>query len=163
MDTVYRLDNPRRIASRSQGTGRRRSSRRCQLVANTTIHYAAHHPGHASHWIINSTHRCFSKCRPNLCHDLRRTRCRHLRPWVLYLFESLQVFRHGLCIGPRDRHAPPRADRKEDAVKTFAKYFALFLVMSFFMTPILWTAITAIKPTELISANPIVWSFRPTW
>ena len=48
-------------------------------------------------------------------------------------------------------------------MKIFAKYFALFLVMSFFMTPILWTAITAIKPTELISANPIVWSFRPTW
>jgi multiple sugar transport system permease protein len=48
-------------------------------------------------------------------------------------------------------------------VKSFAKYFALFLVMSFFMTPILWTAITAIKPTELISANPIVWSYRPTW
>jgi multiple sugar transport system permease protein len=47
-------------------------------------------------------------------------------------------------------------------VKTFAKYLALLLVMAFFMTPILWTAITAIKPTELISAHPIVWLFRPT-
>jgi multiple sugar transport system permease protein len=47
-------------------------------------------------------------------------------------------------------------------VKTFAKYLALILVMAFFMTPILWTTITAIKPTELISANPIVWLFRPT-
>jgi multiple sugar transport system permease protein len=47
-------------------------------------------------------------------------------------------------------------------VKTFAKYLALLLVMAFFMTPILWTAITAIKPTELISAYPIVWLFRPT-
>ena len=47
-------------------------------------------------------------------------------------------------------------------MKTFAKYLALLLVMAFFMTPILWTAITAIKPTELISAHPIVWLFRPT-
>ena len=47
-------------------------------------------------------------------------------------------------------------------MKSFAKYAALVLVMAFFMTPILWTAITAIKPTELISANPIAWSFRPT-
>jgi multiple sugar transport system permease protein len=47
-------------------------------------------------------------------------------------------------------------------VKTFAKYLALLLVMAFFMTPILWTAITAIKPTELISAHSIVWLFRPT-
>src|ERR1700738_1891463 len=159
MDAIYRLDNPRRIASRSPGTDRRRTGRRCQLVANTTVHYTPHHPGYASHWIIDSTHRCFSKCRPDLCHDLRRTRRRHLGPWVLYLSESLQVFRHGLRIGPRDhhavhyfgpgpdRHASARADRKEEAVKIFAKYLALFLVMSFFMTPILWTAITAIKPT----------------
>jgi multiple sugar transport system permease protein len=47
-------------------------------------------------------------------------------------------------------------------MKTFAKYLALLLVMAFFMTPILWTAITAIKPAELISAYPIVWLFRPT-
>ena len=47
-------------------------------------------------------------------------------------------------------------------MKTVAKYLTLLLVMAFFMTPILWTAITAVKPTELISANPIVWSFRPT-
>ena len=47
-------------------------------------------------------------------------------------------------------------------MKSFAKYMALLLVMAFFMTPILWTAVTAIKPSELISANPIVWSFQPT-
>jgi multiple sugar transport system permease protein len=47
-------------------------------------------------------------------------------------------------------------------VKTFAKYLALLLVMAFFMTPILWTAITAFKPTELITASPIVWLFWPT-
>lgn len=47
-------------------------------------------------------------------------------------------------------------------MKTFAKYLALLLVMAFFMTPILWAAITAIKPTELITASPIVWLFRPT-
>jgi multiple sugar transport system permease protein len=47
-------------------------------------------------------------------------------------------------------------------MKTAAKYLALLLVMAFFMTPIVWTVITAVKPTELISANPIVWSFSPT-
>ncbi|MBV9105179.1 MAG: carbohydrate ABC transporter permease [Verrucomicrobia bacterium] len=47
-------------------------------------------------------------------------------------------------------------------MKKVAKYLAVLLVMAFFMTPILWTAITAIKPTELISANPIVWLFQPT-
>ena len=47
-------------------------------------------------------------------------------------------------------------------MKTFAKYLALLLVMAFFMTPIIWTVITAVKPTELISAHPIVWLFRPT-
>jgi multiple sugar transport system permease protein len=47
-------------------------------------------------------------------------------------------------------------------MKTLAKYLALVLVLAFFMTPILWTAITAIKPTELISSYPIVWLFKPT-
>jgi len=47
-------------------------------------------------------------------------------------------------------------------MKIVAKYLALFLVMAFFMIPILWTAITAVKPSQLISANPIVWSFEPT-
>jgi multiple sugar transport system permease protein len=47
-------------------------------------------------------------------------------------------------------------------MKIVAKYLALLLVMAFFMTPILWTAITAVKPNQLISANPIVWSFKPT-
>jgi ABC-type glycerol-3-phosphate transport system permease component len=47
-------------------------------------------------------------------------------------------------------------------VKIFAKYLALLVVLAFFMTPILWTAITAIKPTELISSYPIVWLFKPT-
>jgi multiple sugar transport system permease protein len=47
-------------------------------------------------------------------------------------------------------------------VKTFGKYLALLGVLAFFMTPILWTAVTAFKPTELISAYPIVWLFRPT-
>ena len=47
-------------------------------------------------------------------------------------------------------------------MKTVAKYLALLLVMVFFMTPILWTAMTAVKPTQLISANPIVWTFKPT-
>ena len=47
-------------------------------------------------------------------------------------------------------------------MKAFAKYLALLLVMAFFMTPILWTVITAIKPAELISAHPIVWLFKPT-
>jgi multiple sugar transport system permease protein len=47
-------------------------------------------------------------------------------------------------------------------MKIVAKYLALLLVMAFFMIPILWTAITAVKPSQLISANPIVWSFKPT-
>jgi multiple sugar transport system permease protein len=47
-------------------------------------------------------------------------------------------------------------------MKTFAKYVALIAVLTFFMTPIVWTAITAIKPTELISSQPIVWIFKPT-
>jgi multiple sugar transport system permease protein len=47
-------------------------------------------------------------------------------------------------------------------MKTFAKYVALIAVLAFFMTPIVWTAITAIKPTELISSQPIVWIFKPT-
>jgi len=47
-------------------------------------------------------------------------------------------------------------------MKTFAKYLALIAVLAFFMTPIVWTAITAIKPTELISSQPIVWIFKPT-
>jgi multiple sugar transport system permease protein len=47
-------------------------------------------------------------------------------------------------------------------VKTFVKYLALIAVLAFFMTPIVWTAITAIKPTELISSQPIVWIFKPT-
>jgi multiple sugar transport system permease protein len=47
-------------------------------------------------------------------------------------------------------------------VKTFAKYLALLAVMAFFLTPIVWTVITAIKPTELISAHPIAWLFQPT-
>ena len=47
-------------------------------------------------------------------------------------------------------------------MKTFAKYLALLAVMAFFLTPIIWTVITAIKPTELISAHPIAWLFRPT-
>jgi len=47
-------------------------------------------------------------------------------------------------------------------MKTFAKYLALIAVLAFFMTPIVWTAITAIKPTELISSQPIVWTFKPT-
>jgi len=48
-------------------------------------------------------------------------------------------------------------------VKTFLKYLALGSVLAFFMTPILWTVITAVKPTELISSYPIVWIFRPTF
>jgi multiple sugar transport system permease protein len=47
-------------------------------------------------------------------------------------------------------------------MKTFSKYLALIAVLAFFMTPIVWTAITAIKPTELISSQPIVWIFKPT-
>jgi multiple sugar transport system permease protein len=47
-------------------------------------------------------------------------------------------------------------------MKTFAKYLAVLAVMAFFITPIIWTAITAIKPTELISSSPVVWFFRPT-
>jgi multiple sugar transport system permease protein len=47
-------------------------------------------------------------------------------------------------------------------MKTFAKYVALIAVLTFFMTPIVWTAITAIKPTELISSQPMVWIFKPT-
>jgi multiple sugar transport system permease protein len=47
-------------------------------------------------------------------------------------------------------------------MKTFAKYVAVLAVMAFFITPIIWTAITAIKPTELISSYPVVWFFRPT-
>jgi multiple sugar transport system permease protein len=47
-------------------------------------------------------------------------------------------------------------------MKTFAKYLVLIAVLAFFMTPIVWTAITAIKPTELISSQPIVWIFKPT-
>jgi multiple sugar transport system permease protein len=47
-------------------------------------------------------------------------------------------------------------------MKTFAKYIALIAVLTFFMTPIVWTAITAVKPTELISSQPIAWFFKPT-
>jgi multiple sugar transport system permease protein len=47
-------------------------------------------------------------------------------------------------------------------MKTFAKYLALVAVLAFFMTPIVWTVITALKPTELISSHPIVWIFKPT-
>jgi len=47
-------------------------------------------------------------------------------------------------------------------MKTLAKYLAVLAVMAFFITPIIWTAITAIKPTELISSYPVVWFFRPT-
>ena len=47
-------------------------------------------------------------------------------------------------------------------MKTFAKYLAVLAVMAFFITPIIWTVITAIKPTELISSYPVVWFFRPT-
>jgi multiple sugar transport system permease protein len=47
-------------------------------------------------------------------------------------------------------------------MKTFAKCLALVAVLAFFMTPIVWTVITALKPTELISSHPIVWIFKPT-
>jgi multiple sugar transport system permease protein len=47
-------------------------------------------------------------------------------------------------------------------MKTFAKCLALVAVLVFFMTPIVWTVITALKPTELISSHPIVWIFKPT-